>query len=59
MIETTITDIQQGFRSGKITCRTLVEGYLERIGVYDQTTRLNAIVVINPNALAEADKLDE
>jgi len=58
LIEATISDIHQTIRSGEITCRTLVEGYLERIGVYDQTTRLNAIVVTNPNALAEADKLD-
>lgn len=58
MIETTIADIQQAFRTGKINCRSLVEGYLERIGVYDQTTRLNAIVVTNPKALAEADELD-
>jgi len=58
LIETTIADIQQAFRTGKINCRSLVEGYLERIGVYDQTTRLNAIVVTNPKALAEADELD-
>jgi len=59
LIEATISDIHQTIRSGEITCRTLVEGYLERIGVYDQTTRLNAIVVTNPNALTEADNLDE
>ncbi|MBL8188892.1 MAG: amidase, partial [Acidobacteria bacterium] len=45
-------------RSGKLTARQLVEAYLKRIDVYDQSTKLNAIVIVNPNALAEADKLD-
>ena len=57
-VEATIADIHRAFRSGKLTCRQLVEAYLKRIATYDQVTKLNAIVVINPNALAEADKLD-
>lgn len=59
LAETTIALTHQAIRSGKITCRQLVEGYLRRIRTYDQSTRLNAIVLINPNALAEADKLDQ
>ena len=58
IVETTIAEIHQAIRSGKITCRGLVEGYLKRINAYDQTARLNAIVIVNPNALAEADRLD-
>jgi Asp-tRNA(Asn)/Glu-tRNA(Gln) amidotransferase A subunit family amidase len=46
-------------RSGKVTCRQLVEAYIERIRKYDQSTRLNAIVVIHPEALADADKADQ
>lgn len=57
-VEATIADIHQAMRSGQLTCRQLVEAYLKRIKTYDQSTKLNAIVVINPNALAEADKLD-
>jgi Asp-tRNA(Asn)/Glu-tRNA(Gln) amidotransferase A subunit family amidase len=56
--ETTIADTEQSIRSGRVTCRQLVEAYLERIQAYDQPTRLNAIVVINPDALADADQLD-
>src|SRR5882724_3123747 len=59
IVETTIVETQQAIRSGKITCRQLVEGYIKRINAYDQPTRLNAIVVINPEALADADKLDQ
>src|SRR5262249_44196601 len=46
-------------RAGKVTCHQLIEAYLKRIHAYDQPTGLNALVVINPNALAEADRLDE
>jgi Asp-tRNA(Asn)/Glu-tRNA(Gln) amidotransferase A subunit family amidase len=56
--ETTIAETHAALRAGKVTCRQLVESYLERIRAYDQSTGLNAIVVINPNALAEADRLD-
>ncbi len=56
--EATIPEIHQAMRSGQITCRQLVEAYLRRISAYDQSTKLNAIVIVNPNALAEADKLD-
>ncbi len=57
-VEATIADIHRAMRSGKLTCRQLVEAYLKRIETYDQSTKLNAIVVVNPLALAEADKLD-
>src|SRR5579863_3101907 len=50
--ETTIAETQEAIRSGKVTCRQLVKAYLARIRRYDQSTRLNAIVVINPEALA-------
>ena len=48
--ETTIADIHQAMRSGKLTCRQLVEAYLARITAYDQATKLNTIVIVNPNA---------
>lgn len=57
--ETTIAETREAIRSGKVTCRQLVEAYIERIRKYDQSTRLNAIIVINPEALADADKLDQ
>jgi amidase len=59
VIEATIADIHKAYRSGQLTCRKLVETYLERIEKYDKATRLNAIVVINQDALKTADELDE
>lgn len=59
LIETTIADVHKAIRAGEITCRSLVESYLERIKKYDQSTTLNTIVIINPKALTTADGLDE
>ena len=43
-------------RAGRLTCRGLVEQYLKRIEAYDKTgPAINAIVVVNPDALAQAD----
>jgi amidase len=56
--EATIAETKEAIRSGRVTCRQLVEAFLERIRVYDQSTRLNSIVIVNPQALADADKLD-
>lgn len=57
--ETTIAQIQAAFRDRSLTCRTLVERYLARIDAYDKAgAALNAIVMINPDALKTADDLD-
>jgi hypothetical protein len=59
IVETTIDDIHMAFRSGRLTARQLVQGYLDRINAYDkQGPNINSIITVNPNALAEADKLD-
>src|SRR6266849_1972883 len=59
IVEATIDDIHMAFRSGRLTARQLVQGYLDRINAYDrQGPNINSIITINPNALAEADKLD-
>jgi amidase len=57
--ETTIAKTQAAIRSGKVTCRQIVEIYLKRINAYDQPTRLNTVVTLNPTALEDADKLDK
>lgn len=57
--EITIDDLQAAFRHERITCRHLVEFYLRRIEAYDKRgPAINAIVTINPAALASADDLD-
>jgi amidase len=56
--EITIAQTQASLRTGKVTCRQLVEMYLKRIAAYDQSTHLNAIVTLNPEAVADAEQLD-
>ena len=57
--ETTIAQIHAAMKAGALTCRSLVEQYLRRIDAYDKNgPALNAIVIVNPDALAEADDLD-
>lgn len=59
VVETTISGIHSAMRAGEITCRQLVNIYLKRIKAYDQSTQLNAIVIINPNAIKRAKELDK
>src|SRR5215468_11461725 len=57
--EATIADIVAAFKAKELTCRQLVQMYLDRIEAYDKKgPALNAIIMINPNALAAADALD-
>src|SRR3954469_21583685 len=57
--EATIAGIQAAFRDGSLTCRSLVEQYLARIEAHDKKgAAINAIIMVNPQALAVADDLD-
>jgi amidase len=51
--------LRAALRSGRLTTRQLVQSYLDRINAYDkQGPNINSVITINPNALAEADRLD-
>ena len=57
--EATVAQIHDALRAGSLTCRSLVSTYLRRIEAYDKNgPAVNAIILVNPNALAEADALD-
>ena len=57
-METSIVKVHHAFKTGDLTARQLVQMYLDRIEAYDQSTKLNAFVLVNPNALKIADRLD-
>ena len=58
--EASIADIHAAFRDGRLTCRALVAMYQRRIEAYDKNgPAINALVTLNPAALAEADALDQ
>jgi amidase len=56
VVEATIPDMQRAMEEGRITSRQLVEQYLQRIALYED--KINAVITVNPNALAVADSLD-
>lgn len=57
-VEATIDEIHASLKSGNMTCRQIVSGYIDRINYFDEDTKLNAITVINRGALAKADAID-
>jgi len=57
--ELTISELQDGMRSGKFTSRSLVRKYLDRIGEIDKNgPAVNSVIEINPDALGIAEALD-
>lgn len=56
VVEATIQDMQIAMREGRLTAEELVRQYLVRIALYENV--LNAAISVNPDALAEAERLD-
>lgn len=58
--EITITELQDGMKSGKFTAHSLTEKYLARIDEIDKRgPAINAVIELNPDALSIADALDQ
>jgi amidase len=58
--EITISDLQDGLKSGKYTARSIAEHYLERIDSLDkQGPTLKSVIEVNPDAVKIADELDK
>ncbi len=58
--EAGIADIRRALQDGRVSSVQLVEAYLRRIDAYDRNgPKLNAVVVFNDNALAEAAASDQ
>ena len=61
VVEASIADLQEALRTGRTTAVALVDAYLARIDAFDApgtATALNAVVVRNPGARAEAAESD-
>jgi amidase len=55
----TIADLQAAMSKGSLTSEKLVQLYLSRIDAYDKKgPKLNTVIALNKNALAEAKALD-
>ena len=59
VVEASVAQLRAALDSGRVTAVELLESYLERIAVYDHAgIRLNAVVVLNPHARADAEASD-
>ena len=59
VFEASITEIRDALDGGQVSSVQLVRQYLDRIQAYDkQGPKLNSIVRVNPQALAQAQALD-
>lgn len=57
--EITIDELQEGMKAGKYSARSITEAYLKRISEIDAAgPKVNAVIELNPDALANADQLD-
>lgn len=57
--EATVAQLQEGMTSGRLTARGIAEQYLARIEALDKRgPAINAVIELNPDALAIADQLD-
>jgi amidase len=57
--EATVAKLEAGLRSGRLTSHQIVEHYFDRIRTIDKAgPKTNAIIVVNPDALAIADERD-
>ena len=55
VVEASIAQLREALQTGQATSEELAQAYLERIAAYDQSgPRLNAVVVMNDEALADA-----
>ena len=59
VVEAPIAELREALDSGRVTAVGLLDNYLERIAAYDHAgIRLNAVVVLNPQARADAEASD-
>jgi Asp-tRNA(Asn)/Glu-tRNA(Gln) amidotransferase A subunit family amidase len=59
LMELTIAEAHAAMLAGTLSARALTEAYLSRIDAYDRSgPHINALILINPRALARADSLD-
>jgi len=57
--EMTVAEMQEGMRTGRFTARSLTDAYLRKIEATDKRgPAVNAIIELNPDAVAIADSLD-
>jgi amidase len=58
--DATLDALRKGMESGALTCRSITRHYLARVEALDRRgPRINAVIELNPDALALAEALDQ
>ncbi len=66
LVEATVESFHAAMRNGDVSCRDVVQGYLDRIAAYDAdpsasfpgSPGLHSVITVSSTALAQADLLD-
>ncbi len=58
IIESTISQLHFALRNNADNCKNITRLFINRIAIYDKSTQLNAIILINKNAIKKAEALD-
>lgn len=66
LVEATVEGFHAAMRKGEVSCRDVVQGYLDRIAAFDadastahpESPGLHSVIAVNPTALTRADELD-
>lgn len=59
IMSATIPEVEAAMATGKLTSVKITEAYLKRIDAYDKKgPAINAVIMVNPNALKEARAMD-
>lgn len=59
VVESTVAGAHAEMKAGRLNARKLVQLHLDRIAAFDQKgPAINCVLALNPEALADADKLD-
>lgn len=59
IIEASLDKVHKSMRAGVLSCEALTRQYIHRIQVLDQSSGLNSIVLVNPEAMLRARELDD
>ncbi len=60
VVEASIADLQKAMQAGRLTSKQITQRYLDRIQSIDKAgPAINAVIEVNPDALADAEAMDE
>lgn len=59
-VEATMEEAHRAFAEGTLDCKSLIDGYLERVEAYDEAEpALNSLITVDPQVEEQAKQLDE